>query len=509
MSTPNPNPSTAANQATAEANKNKHRRNLKPRHLSMIAIGGSIGTGLFMASGSAIHMAGPGGALVAYAAIGLMVYFLMTSLGEMATYLPVSGSFSTYAAKFVDPSLGYALGWNYWFSWVITVAVDISIAALVITYWEPMRFMPPWGWSLLFFGLIVLLNMLSVEAFGESEYWFSLVKVVTVVVFLGVGMLTIFGILGGDYVGLANFTVGDAPFLGDGFPGSFLTMLGVFLIAGFSFQGTELIGITAGESENPKESIPKAVKQVFWRILIFYIVSIFVIGLLIPYTSPELLGAENVSEIAKSPFTLVFERAGLAMAAAVMNAVILTSILSAGNSGMYASVRMLYAMGKSGMAYKSFRKVNRFGVPVRSVLATAAVVLLLFLIEIFNDHAYEYILAASSLTGFISWLGIAISHYRFRRAYIAQGFDLKDLDYRAKWFPFGPLIALVLCVLVILGQDTELVMSGEIDWQRIVVTYMGLPIFLGFYLYHKLRYRTRVIPLEEVDLGDEEEDEDE
>ena len=172
MSTPNPNPSTAATPAATQANKNKIRRNLKTRHLSMIAIGGSIGTGLFMASGSAIHMAGPGGALVAYAAIGLMVYFLMTSLGEMATHLPVSGSFSTYAAKFVDPSLGYALGWNYWFSWVITVAVDISISALVITYWEPMRFMPPWGWSLLFFGLIVLLNLLSVEAFGESEYWF-------------------------------------------------------------------------------------------------------------------------------------------------------------------------------------------------------------------------------------------------------------------------------------------------------------------------------------------------
>ena len=509
MNTPNPNPSTAANPAATQANKNKIRRNLKTRHLSMIAIGGSIGTGLFMASGSAIHMAGPGGALVAYAAIGLMVYFLMTSLGEMATHLPVSGSFSTYAAKFVDPSLGYALGWNYWFSWVITVAVDISISALVITYWEPMRFMPPWGWSLLFFGLIVLLNLLSVEAFGESEYWFSLVKVVTVVVFLGVGMLTIFGILGGDYVGLANFTVGDAPFLGNGFSGSFLTMLGVFLIAGFSFQGTELIGITAGESENPKESIPKAVKQVFWRILIFYILAILVIGLLVPYTSPELLGAESVEEIAKSPFTLVFERAGLAMAAAVMNAVILTSILSAGNSGMYASARMLYAMGKSGMAYKSFRKVNRFGVPVRSVLATAVVVLLLFLIEIFNDHAYEYILAASSLTGFISWLGIAISHYRFRRAYIAQGFELKDLDYRAKWFPFGPLVALVLCVLVILGQDTQLVMHGDVDWERIVVTYMGLPVFFGFYLYHKLRYRTHLIPLEEVDLGDEEDEDDE
>ncbi|QNT58881.2 amino acid permease family protein [Neisseria musculi] len=476
------------------------KRRLKTRHLSMIAIGGSIGTGLFMASGTAINAAGPGGALAAYAAIGLMVYFLMTSLGEMATYLPTSGSFSTYASRFVDPSLGFALGWNYWFNWVITVAADVVIAAVVITYWEPMRFMAPWAWSLLFFLMIFLLNTLSVRAYGESEYWFALIKVITVMVFLGVGVLTIFGILGGQYVGLGNMTMGDAPFLGDGTGGRFLTMLGVFLIAGFSFQGTELIGITAGESENPEKSIPKAVKQVFWRILIFYILAILVIGLLIPYTSPQLLGAD-VNEIAKSPFTLVFERAGLAFAAAVMNAVILTSILSAGNSGMYASTRMLYAMGKDGLAYRIFARTNASGVPVMSLLATGIVVLLVFALQLVSDNVYQYILAASGLTGFIAWLGIAVSHYRFRRAYVAQGKDLNALAYRAKWFPFGSLLALALCVLVIIGQDTELVLNGNFDWDRLIITYMGLPVFFSFYFYHKLRYKTRKVPLEQVDLS--------
>lgn len=476
------------------------KRHLKTRHLSMIAIGGCIGTGLFMASGSAISDAGPGGALLAYAAIGMMVYFLMTSLGEMATYLPTSGSFSTYATRFVDPSLGFALGWNYWFNWVITVAADVIIAAVVITYWEPMRFLDPWAWSLLFFGVIFLLNTLSVRAYGESEYWFALIKVITVIVFLAVGVLTIFGILGSGYVGMTNMTVGDAPFLGDGMAGKFLTMLGVFLIAGFSFQGTELIGVTAGESENPEESIPKAVKQVFWRILIFYILAILVIGLLIPYTSPQLLGAD-VDEIAKSPFTLVFEKAGLAFAAAVMNAVILTSILSAGNSGMYASTRMLYAMAKEGLAYKQFARTNVNGIPVFALIATGVVVLAIFLLQLASDKMYQYILAASGLTGFIAWLGIAVSHYRFRRAYIAQGKDLNALVYRAKWFPFGPLLALALCILVIVGQDTELVLKGSFDWDRLVITYMGLPVFLGFYFYHKLRYKTRKVPLEEVDLS--------
>jgi lysine-specific permease len=484
-------------------NQNKNSevvRGLKARHLSMIAIGGCIGTGLFMASGEAIHQAGPGGSLLAYAMIGLMVYFLMTSLGEMATYLPVSGSFSTYAARFVDPSLGFALGWNYWFNWVITVAVDVSIAAVVISYWEPLSFLPTWGWSLLFFLVIFGLNTLSVKAYGESEYWFAIIKVVTVVLFLGIGLLTIFGILGGEYIGFKNFTLGDAPILGSGFSGKFLSVLGVFLIAGFSFQGTELIGITAGESENPEKNIPKAIKQVFWRILVFYILAIFVIGLIIPYTSPSLLGAD-ISEVAKSPFTLVFEKAHLAFAAAVMNAVILTSILSAGNSGLYASTRMLYAMGKDGMAHKSFGTTNKQGVPMIALVATGLVVLLIFAVQSTHPNAVDFILAASGLTGFIAWLGIAISHYRFRRAFHAQNKSLDNLIYKAKWFPFGPLVALFLCILVIIGQEYKLVMEGVFDCRGILITYMGIPFFLAFYLYHKFKFKTKRIPLKEIDLN--------
>ena len=475
------------------------KRGLKARHLSMIAIGGCIGTGLFMASGEAIQQAGPGGALLAYGAIGIMVYFLMTSLGEMATYLPVSGSFSTYASRFVDPSFGFALGWNYWFNWVITVAVDISIAALVISYWEPMQFIPAWGWSMIFFAIIFLLNTLSVQAYGESEYWFSLIKVVTVILFIIVGLLTIFGIMGGEYIGFKNFTIGDAPIVGTGFNGKLLSVLGVFLIAGFSFQGTELIGITAGESENPEKNIPKAINQVFWRIIIFYILAIFIIGLIIPYTSPQLLGAD-VTEIAKSPFTLVFERAHWAFAAALMNAVILTSILSAGNSGLYASTRMLYAMSKDGLANKKFGRVNKQGVPMLALLITAGVTLLLFFVQNTSENAVNLILAASGLTGFIAWLGIAISHYRFRKAYMAQGKNLSDLIYKAKWFPFGPLFALALCILVIIGQDSDLVFKGVVDWKAIAITYMGIPFFLSFYIYHKIKYKTKLIPLKEVNL---------
>ncbi|KES12282.1 Amino acid transporter [Snodgrassella alvi SCGC AB-598-O11] len=232
----------------------------------------------------------------------------------------------------------------------------------------------------------------------------------------------------------------------------------------------------------------------------FYILAMLVIGLLIPYNSDALLGAD-VDQVAKSPFTLVFERAGLAFAAAIMNTVILTSILSAGNSGLYASTRMLYAMGKDGMAHRTFAEVNRRGVPVLALLATAIVVLAIFLLESVDEGAYEYIVAASGLTGFIAWLGIAISHYRFRRAFVRQGNDVNSLVYRAKWFPFGPILALLLCILVIIGQDSQLLLHGDFKWQRFAITYMGLPVFAAFYLYHKLRYHTRKVPLDQVNLS--------
>lgn len=472
------------------AEKNNVKRALKTRHLSMIALGGSIGTGLFVASGSAISTAGPGGALVAYIGIGLMVYFLMTSLGEMATYLPVTGSFATYSRRFVDPALGFAMGWNYWFNWAITLAVDISTAAIVLRYWFP--HVPSWVFSLGALIIIFLINALSVASFGETEYWMSLIKVVTVLIFLVVGFLTIVGIMGGHATYLENFAYKKAPFVG-GVP----SILTVFVVAGFSFQGTELIGITAGESKDPAKSIPKAIKQVFWRILLFYILAIFVIACLIPYTSPNLLGSD-ASDITISPFTLVFKRAGLASAASVMNAVILTSVVSAANSGMYASTRMLFALGVNGDAPKIFGKVNGRGIPMPALLGTTLVGLLTFLSSIFGEQIYSFLVSASGLTGFIAWVGIALAHYRFRRAFKAQGKDLSQLRYKAKWFPVGPLLALIICLLVIVGQDIK--SFANLDWQAISVTYMSVPLFIILYLYYKLRYKTKLIPLTEIDL---------
>jgi len=467
------------------------KRGLKARHLTMIALGGSIGTGLFLASGSAIAEAGPGGALLAYLTVGIMVYFLMTSLGELATYMPEAGSFNTYASRFVDPSLGFALGWNFWFNWAITIASELAAATLIIKYWFPDS--PSYLWSLLFLAIIFGLNLLSVKGYGESEYWFALIKIAVVIIFLAVGVLMIFGIMGGSKpAGFSNFTLDGGPF-----HGGFLAFLGIFMAAGYSFQGTELVGVAAGESENPRENVPKAIKQIFWRILIFYIFTIFVIGMIIPYTNPSLMqtGIEN---IAVSPFTLVFEKAGFAFAAAIMNTVILTSVLSAGNSGMYASTRVLWELAKEGKAPKFLKKLNKRGIPINALLVTTSIGMLAFLASFFGDGVvYLWLLNASGMCGFITWLGISISHYRFRRAYVAQGRDINDFPYKARWFPFGPLFAFALCMVVIIGQNFKAFTGETIDWYGVLVSYIGIPLFLGIWLGYKFVYKTKVIPLQE------------
>lgn len=429
-------------------------RSLSPRHLSMIAIGGCIGTGLFVASGTTISQAGPGGALVAYALIGIMVWLVMQSLGEMAAFLPVAGSFQEYGTRFVSPSFGFALGWNYWFNWAITLAAELVAAALVMKFWFPG--VPSVVWSAGFLAFVFILNAFSARVYGEGEFWFASIKVVTVVLFLALGLAMIFGILGGKSPGTTNWTTGDSPFVGGG-----MGVLAVFIAAGYSFQGTELVGVAAGEAKNPTKTLPKAIRSIFWRIVIFYIGAIAVIGFLIPYTDPNLLNAAE-DNISISPFTLVFDRAGIALAAGVMNAVILTSVLSAGNSGLYASTRMLYSMAKQGLAPKYFAKLSLNKVPFRALVATSVVGLAGFITSIVGDGtAYTFLLTLSALAGFITWVGISVCHLAFRRAMKAQGVSLDELPYRAPFGPIGSMVALTLCALVILGQAFAPITSGE------------------------------------------------
>lgn len=469
-------------------------RKLSTRLLNMIAIGGSIGTGIFLASGNAISIAGPGGTMLAYLVTGVMVYFLMTSLGEMAAFMPSTGSFYIYAEKFVDPALGYALGWNYWYNWAITVASEISAASLVMHYWFPTS--SPLLWCTLFLAVIISTNALSARGFGEAEYWFSFIKISVIIIFIIAGSALVLGLAKQPEVGFKNWLIPGAPF-----HGGFAAIFSAFIIAGFSFQGTELIGIAAGESKDPRENIPKAVKQIFWRILLFFVLSIFIISLLIPHTAPEL----RSTDVEMSPFTLVFNQYGIAYAASLMNAIILVAILSAGNSGMYASTRMLWYLATKKHVPAIFAKVNHRGVPVPALIATSVIATFAFLSSLFgNGIVYFWLINASSLSGFIAWLGIAISHYRFRKAYIAQGRDLKDLPYVAKGYPYAPLIAFSLCVIIIAGQNYKAFLENQIDWYGIVVSYINVPVFIVLWLSYKWWKKTKIVKLEDCDFSVEE-----
>ncbi|MDW8570930.1 amino acid permease [Staphylococcus shinii] len=473
--------------------QNNMNRGLNSRHISMIAIGGAIGTGLFVATGNVISQAGPGGAILAYLIIGVMLYFLMSSIGELATFYPVSGSFSSYSTRFVDKSLGFTMGWLYWAIWLLVTSVDIIISASVLNYWDTFQFFSPVTWSIIFLCLLFLLNIFSVKAFGETEFWLSLIKVITIIVFIAIGVLTIVGILGGKTYGLSNYTAGEAPFVG-GFSG----FLGVLLVAGFSVGGTEVVAVTAGESSNPDRSMPKAIKQVFWRILLFYVLSIAVISAIIPYTDPLLLNeSESVSQ---SPFTIVFDRVGIAFAASVINAVILTSLLSAANSGIYTTSRMLYSMAEDKQAPRFLAKLNKTTkLPIVALFTTFIIVLAVIILAQFKSDIVFTLLNIIGSLVIVIWAASILAQIRLRLAIKKQNKDPKDiLPYKAPFYPLGPIIVVLALLFLFGGNSFGAVLSGDIG--ALFRNIVPIVILVLIYLVHKFIRKTKIVKLEEIDL---------
>lgn len=472
---------------------NNMKRGLKSRHISMIAIGGAIGTGLFVATASVISQAGPGGAILAYILIGIMLYFLMSSIGELATFYPVSGSFSSYSTRFVDPSLGFTMGWLYWEMWSLVTSVDIIVASNVLQFWDIFKVLSPLAWSLIFLTFIFLINIFSVKAFGETEFWLSLIKVITIIVFIIVGILMIFGILGGHSYGFDNYTKGQAPFVG-GISG----LLSVLLVAGFSVGGTEVVAVTAGESNNPQKSMPKAIKQVFWRILLFYVLSIAVIAAIIPYTDPLLLNEHK--SVSQSPFTIVFDRIGIAFAASVINAVILTSLLSAANSGIYTTSRMLFSLSADGQAPKFFGKLNKqTKLPMRALVTTYILITLVIIYANFNANAVFNLLNIIGSMVIVVWGSSIWSQIRLRRAIKRQGKNPDELlPYKAPFYPVGPIIVIITLLFLLLGNSYSSIITG--DLLSVLRNFAPIIILSIIYFVHKLIKRTHFVKLEEMDL---------
>lgn len=445
---------------------------LESRHVSMIAIGGSIGTGIFLASGYAIYVAGPGGALLAYCVMAIIVYFLMTSLGELSAYKPSSGSFCDYTTMYVGKSFGFAMGYNYWLNWAITAAVDISAASLVMSYWFP-QVNPVW-FSLAVFIAILIANILSVRIYGEVEYFLSMLKVSVIIVFI---ILGVFAIFYEPSFGTNRWAIGDAPFH-KGWMG-FIT---VFLFAGFSFQGTELVGVASGETKNPEVSIPKAIRMVFWRLTLFYVLSMGVISLLISYTDPRLAYNNDVS---MSPYTLIFSTYLSKYAGHVINFIILVALVSAANASMYSSTRILWYLGHSGQTPGIFKYLSNKGIPIIALFATAVISSLTFISSfVGNGTFFKYIVQVSSLAGFLAWFGIAFSHYKFRKKHLASLGGESILKYKAKFYPYAQIISMIVIIFIIVARfitfDTN---YHLIDF---IAVYSAIIVFGLLYAGHKI-----------------------
>ncbi|TPX51614.1 hypothetical protein SeLEV6574_g00174 [Synchytrium endobioticum] len=476
------------------------KRALQARHLQMIALGGTIGTGLFVASGSAIVSAGPAGALLSYVIVGMLVYGVVTALGEMATLFPISGSFNVYASRFVDKSLGFTMGWNYWASWAVTIPAELSAGGIVMSYWAPD--VPNWAWALIFITILTAVNYVGVRSFGELEYWFSLLKVLAIIVFIIIGVCAVCGAFPAiGQIGFTYWHATDTEPAWTAFSGGFPGIAYAFPTAFYGFGGTELIGITAGEAKNPRKSVPQSIRGTLWRIILFYFLGIMLVGMLIPQNDPSLVGSKGTVETA--PFVVVYQNIGISGAANVMNAVILISVLSAANSSIYAASRTLMGMADKGLSPRVCGYVNKRGVPTVSLAVSVSIGCVAFLGSIWgNGVVFSYLINILGVASLLTWITICATHLRFRAAYTAQGYDLKDLPFRTRFFPFSDYLAILIGLLVLASLIYAAVTSPFEDpytWYDSSL-YVGLPLFTGLYVIHKLVTKSPFVPLHEIDL---------
>lgn len=489
------------------------KRELKPRHVSMIALGGTIGTGLFIGTGSALSDAGPVGALIAYIFMASIVYSLAQSIGEMATFIPITGSFTVFCTRFVSPALGASIGWLYWFSWAITFAIELSVVGQVIQFWTDA--VPLAAWIGIFFVILTVLNFFPVKIYGEIEFWCASIKVIAVVGWIIYALCMVCG--AGD-LGPVGFRYwrhpgpwGPGILVSNVNTGRFLGWLSSLINAAFTYQGTELVGITAGESANPRKTVPRAINRVFFRILIFYIGSVLFMGMLVPFNDPLLTGeSDSGTYISSSPFVIAIVNSGTKVLPDIFNAVILTTIISAGNSNIYIGSRLLYALGSSGVGPRFLTKTTPNGVPFIGVTITALIGLLGFLsVSSGSKNAFNWLVNISAVAGLLAWSSISLSHIQFMKALEYQGISRNDLPFKAKfgaayvWYAFICIIA----ITIIQGFTSfwDFTASGFLTAYISLFIFIALWFVFQFVIYRGSRLIHRVQDID-IDTGRREEE---
>jgi AAT family amino acid transporter/D-serine/D-alanine/glycine transporter len=414
-------------------------RRLASRHIQLIAIGGTIGVGLFLGSAKAIHNAGPG-LLLAYAVGGLAIFFIMRALGELLTYRPVAGSFASYAEEFCGPFAGFVTGWSYWFMWVVMAMAELTAIGIYVRYWFPD--VPQWLPALVALVLLYGSNLLAVRVFGELEFWFALVKVVTIVMLILAGLAVILFHVG-NFGGTAGF--GNLTSHGGFLPFGIVAVLGTLQIVMFAYSGVELIGVTAGEAENPAVVLPRATNGIILRILIFYLGALVIIMSVVPWNelSPEV-----------SPFVYVFERLGIPGAASIITLVVITAAASSCNSGLFSTGRMLWALAHRRQAPQKFAQLNLRQVPAAGIHLSAAVMLIAVVLNyIVPEEVFTWVTSITLIGTLWTWGIILVAHRNYRRA--VQSRSVPASTFR---MPLSPLanyvvLAFLFGVTALLWHD--------------------------------------------------------
>ena len=480
-------------------------RSMKKRHLHMIAIGGSIGAGFFVGSGGAFGKGGPASVLIDFMIIGVMMFNVVYALGEMAIMYPVNGSFYKYSTRFIDPSWGFAMGWNYVFQWIIVLPFELTVCGFVMGYWPGARDVSVGVWITIFWLAIIICNIWGTLGYAEEEFWASCLKLAGICIFMVVALILICG--GGpssgrysEYWGTQTWSEGRA------FRNGFKGFCGVFVTAAFSFAGTELVGLAAAEAKNPVKDLPGAVKQVFWRITLFFILGLSLVGLLVYSDDPRMIGADNAYREGASPFVLAAEYAGLWGFNHFLNAIILVSVMSIGVSCVYGGSRTLCALAEEGYAPQIFTYVDKGGRPLPAV-AVHLIAGALAYVNLSPDGSkvFNWLLAASALSALFTWGSVCLAHIRFRAAWKAQGHTLDEIPFLAVFGTAGSWVGLVMCILVLAasifvaiappGKDDKLN-----DAEGFFMDMLTLPVIIFFWIVGYFWKRTGWLKLSQIDV---------
>ncbi|EEA25380.1 proline-specific permease, putative [Talaromyces marneffei ATCC 18224] len=473
-------------------------RDMKSRHINMIAIAGMIGTGLFLSSGSVIATAGPAGAFIAYIIMGIVTVGVSYTTAEITSFVPSTGGFVRHATKFVEPALGAATGWNFWYTMAISVPAEISAAATVIQFWNTSINSAIWISVLLV--LIILLNLCGVRLYGESEVVFASLKIMLIIdLIIGGLVIDLGGAPNHDRIGFRYWNDPGAfnTTIETGSTGRFLAIWSVLVSAGFSYGNIQVVAISGSETQNSRQIIPAATKKTFFRIFFFYVLSIFIVGLIVPYNDKQLQISTGTAQ--QSPFVIAFQRSGVSVIPSIINAVVCTSAFSSGSACIFIASRTLYGLSQDGHAPKIFQRCNRFGVPHYAVGLTCVLVPLVYLNVGSNTCVvFGWFVNITTVAGLIGWIVIEVTYLRFFYGLKRQGISQNELPYRGPLQPYGSVgnfthsvsYCILLCVFV----------KGHFTASGFLTCYLNVFIFIALYACFKLFMKSKVIPLSALDF---------